>query len=135
MEGSLLTIANGLSIHLYIALAGCTGVVDNEPDGDTMLDPGLSHLFLSAAAQAYAQASDMQGCTASRLQGISAPTLQSTLNYALLAAAYGSYLLWVRKATSLSKPWWCYALLGLLDVEANFCLVSSWHGFRGHTKG
>ncbi|GAB4822483.1 hypothetical protein N2152v2_009529 [Parachlorella kessleri] len=56
-------------------------------------------------------------------EGISAPTLQSTLNYALLAAAYGTYLLWGRKATSLSKPWWCYALLGLLDVEANYCLV------------
>ena len=65
------------------------------------------------------------------LQGISAPTLQSTLNYALLASVYGFYLLWVRKATSLSKPWWCYALLGLLDVEANFCLVSSWDGYLG----
>jgi solute carrier family 35 protein F1/2 len=57
------------------------------------------------------------------LQGISAPTLQSTLSYALLAAAYGGWLL-LRNRRALSKPWWCYALLGLLDVEANFCLVS-----------
>lgn len=64
-------------------------------------------------------------------QGISAPTLQSALNYLLLALCYSHIHLrkqprWL--PLPLSKPWWTYALLALLDVEANFLLVRALQG-------
>ena len=55
-------------------------------------------------------------------QGLSAPTLQSSLNYLLLGVVYTT--LHVRACGWRWRcPWWAYALLALIDVEANFCLV------------
>ena len=56
------------------------------------------------------------------VQGLSAPTLQSSLNYLLLGIVYTT--LHVRAVGwRLKCRWWAYALLALLDVEGNFCLV------------
>jgi solute carrier family 35, member F1/2 len=52
------------------------------------------------------------------------PTLQSTLNYFVLAIVYGSVLL-LRKERP-AAPVWKYAVLGLIDVEANYCLVKAY---------
>jgi hypothetical protein len=49
------------------------------------------------------------------------PTSQSVLNYALLAATFGSARL--AAGGRLARPWWCYAALALVDVEANFLVV------------
>lgn len=56
------------------------------------------------------------------MQGISAPTLQSSLNYALLGIVYT--VLHVRAhGWRWRCRWWAYCLLALLDVEGNACLV------------
>ena len=57
--------------------------------------------------------------------GVSVPTTQSALNYALLLCTYLGYRGATRGWGSLSRlrlPWWKYALLGALDVEANFLI-------------
>jgi hypothetical protein len=71
-------------------------------------------------------ANDMSACTTIShfcFQGLSAPTLQSALNYLLLALVYARLRFGRGAPRSLAKPWYYYALLALLDVEANFCLV------------
>jgi len=56
--------------------------------------------------------------------GLSFPALQSSLNYFLLAIIYGSLrLLRGTALKSLTRPWWQYAFLAFLDVEANFLVV------------
>jgi solute carrier family 35 protein F1/2 len=58
-------------------------------------------------------------------QGLSAPTLQSSLNYLLLAVVYLG--LHVRKqGWRLKAQWWAYAILAFLDVEGNFLLVMAY---------
>jgi solute carrier family 35 protein F1/2 len=57
-------------------------------------------------------------------RGINAPTSQSLLNYALLAVIYGGILLYRWKA--LKARWYYYALLGVVDVEANFLVVKAY---------
>eukprot|EP00898_Chlorokybus_atmophyticus_P001319 jgi/Chlat1/2188/Chrsp17S02750 len=52
------------------------------------------------------------------LKGIDVPTTQSFANYVLLAVVYGSIQLYRRQKPTYA--WWKYAILGLLDVEANF---------------
>ncbi|XP_019441594.1 PREDICTED: solute carrier family 35 member F1-like isoform X1 [Lupinus angustifolius] len=66
------------------------------------------------------------GFTSSLLakKGIDAPTSQSFLNYALLAIIYGSILLYRRKP--LKAKWYYYIILGIIDVEANFLVVTSY---------
>ena len=72
-------------------------------------------------------------------RGISIPTSQSSLNYYLLALAYGGYRIWQAKkrsggsglgfmaaAISASVPWWRYAILALCDVEANYFVVKAY---------
>lgn len=57
--------------------------------------------------------------------GVSVPTTQSALNYALLLFTYLGYRGVTRGWWSLTRlrlPWWKYALLGALDVEANFLI-------------
>ena len=55
---------------------------------------------------------------------IAVPTSQAFINYALLAAVFGTTL-----ATSenfiktLKYNWWKYAILGMIDVEANFIII------------
>ena len=55
---------------------------------------------------------------------IAVPTTQAFLNYALLTAIFG-----VTLATRsdflrvLWKNWWKYAILGAIDVEANFLVI------------
>ena len=55
---------------------------------------------------------------------IAVPTTQAFLNYALLTAVFG-----VTLATRsdflkvLWKNWWKYAILGAIDVEANFLVI------------
>ncbi|KAL4537438.1 hypothetical protein Ndes2526B_g04660 [Nannochloris sp. 'desiccata'] len=56
--------------------------------------------------------------------GLSFPAMQSSLNYLLLAIIYGSLRL--LQGTALkppTRPWWQYAGLAFLDVEANFLVV------------
>eukprot|EP00887_Chlorella_sp_A99_P003924 scaffold11.g3924.t1 len=53
--------------------------------------------------------------------GVSTPTLQSSLNYLLLAIVFGT-LRW-RHRQPLVHPLRSYAALALLDVEANFLVV------------
>jgi solute carrier family 35, member F1/2 len=58
--------------------------------------------------------------------GLSFPALQSSLNYLLLAIIYG--VLRLLRGTALQKltrPWWQYAVLAFLDVQANFLVVSA----------
>eukprot|EP00850_Spirogloea_muscicola_P009473 SM000053S17430 [mRNA] locus=s53:290114:294449:+ [translate_table: standard] len=50
--------------------------------------------------------------------GVRAPCTQSFLNYVLLAAAYGPALL--RRGARLEFPWFYYAGLAVVDVEANY---------------
>ncbi|CAL0316293.1 unnamed protein product [Lupinus luteus] len=66
------------------------------------------------------------GFTSSLLakKGIDAPTSQSFLNYALLTIIYGSILLYRRKP--LKAKWYYYIILGIIDVEANFLVVTSY---------
>ncbi|PRW60646.1 solute carrier family 35 member F1-like [Chlorella sorokiniana] len=55
-------------------------------------------------------------------EGVSAPTLQSSLNYFLLGVVYTA--VHIRSNGFRWKcRWWAYAVLALLDVEANACLV------------
>ena len=57
--------------------------------------------------------------------GIECPTLQSTGNYILLLLLYGSFYLYKGAAESgqLKRIWWQYALLALVDFEANYAIV------------
>lgn len=62
-------------------------------------------------------------------EGVYAPTTQSLLNYVLLGIVFGAYrvarLGW-RRALSLRVPAWRYALLAVVDVEANYLVVSAY---------
>ena len=55
---------------------------------------------------------------------IAVPTTQAFLNYALLAAVFGVTLATRGDfLTVLWKNWWKYAILGAIDVEANFLVI------------
>ena len=55
---------------------------------------------------------------AAAVQGLSAPTLQSSLNYLLLALVYlPLHLRSQGWAWSFRRKWWAYALLALVDVQ------------------
>ncbi|KAF9669518.1 hypothetical protein SADUNF_Sadunf14G0115900 [Salix dunnii] len=56
--------------------------------------------------------------------GINAPTSQSFLNYVFLAIVYGSIMLYRKQA--LKAKWYYYAILSLVDVEANFLVVKAY---------
>lgn len=56
------------------------------------------------------------------LQGVSAPTLQSSLVYLCLGLFYTAVHV-RRTGLRWRCAWWAYALLAWLDVEANACLV------------
>lgn len=43
------------------------------------------------------------------------------LNYGLLAVTFGGWRIY--RGGRLVRPWWCYAVLALVDVEANFLVV------------
>lgn len=58
------------------------------------------------------------------LAGAHIPTTQSFLNYLLLAATFGVARLWQWRPLALA--WWKYALLALLDVEANFLVTKAY---------
>ncbi|XP_011005118.1 PREDICTED: solute carrier family 35 member F2-like [Populus euphratica] len=57
-------------------------------------------------------------------RGINAPTSQSFLNYVFLAIVYGSIMLYRKQA--LKAKWFYYAILSLVDVEANFLVVKAY---------
>ncbi|KAI5565548.1 hypothetical protein POPTR_014G151800v4 [Populus trichocarpa] len=57
-------------------------------------------------------------------RGINAPTSQSFLNYVFLAIVYGSIMLYRKQA--LKAKWYYYAILSLVDVEANFLVVKAY---------
>ncbi|XP_065868754.1 uncharacterized protein [Euphorbia lathyris] len=57
-------------------------------------------------------------------RGINAPTSQSLLNYMLLGIVYGSIMLYRKKA--LKAKWYYYAILAIVDVEANFLVVKAY---------
>ncbi|KAB5569654.1 hypothetical protein DKX38_003447 [Salix brachista] len=57
-------------------------------------------------------------------RGINAPTSQSFLNYVLLAIVYGIIMLYRKQA--LKAKWYYYAILSLVDVEANFLVVKAY---------
>ena len=55
---------------------------------------------------------------------IAVPTTQAFINYAILAAIFGVAL--AARSDFLSilwKNWWRYALLGFIDVEANYLVI------------
>mmetsp|Transcript_20003 Transcript_20003/g.59429 ORF Transcript_20003/g.59429 Transcript_20003/m.59429 type:complete len:452 (-) Transcript_20003:374-1729(-) len=59
--------------------------------------------------------------------GISAPCTQAALSYLLLAVLCGSVHLWQsRGAPRLTNPWYVYAGLALLDLEANYLVTSAY---------
>ncbi|MCO5569753.1 hypothetical protein L7F22_023468 [Adiantum nelumboides] len=66
------------------------------------------------------------GVTSSRLAflGIHAPTTQSLCNYVLLATIYGSIFLYQKR--KLQVRWYYYALLAIVDVEANYLAVKAY---------
>ncbi|OAE32199.1 hypothetical protein AXG93_1793s1310 [Marchantia polymorpha subsp. ruderalis] len=51
-------------------------------------------------------------------QGVNVPTLQSFMNYFVLAVVYGSYLFFRKKP--LKAHWYLYPCLALVEVEANY---------------
>ncbi|KAL2631758.1 hypothetical protein R1flu_016444 [Riccia fluitans] len=57
-------------------------------------------------------------------EGIDAPTLQSFINYIVLAVGYGAYLL--LKKHSWQGHWGFYLSLAIIDVEANYTVVKSY---------
>ncbi|KAJ6674713.1 hypothetical protein OIU85_010929 [Salix viminalis] len=57
-------------------------------------------------------------------RGINAPTSQSFLNYVFLAIVYGSIMLYRKQP--LKAKWYYYAILSLVDVEANFLVVKAY---------
>ncbi|KAG6750058.1 hypothetical protein POTOM_047136 [Populus tomentosa] len=57
-------------------------------------------------------------------RGINAPTSQSFLNYVFLAIVYGSVMFYRKQA--LKAKWYYYAILSLVDVEANFLVVKAY---------
>jgi len=69
-------------------------------------------------------------------RGVSVPTSQSVINYYLLALCYGGYRLLRARRDSGSgsggsgvapaTPWWAYAVLALVDVEANYLVVKAY---------
>ena len=66
--------------------------------------------------------------TALARSGISFPALQSSLNYFLLAVVYTIVRLKKNGNAlnlSIALPWWQYAAIAFLDVEANFLVVLS----------
>lgn len=101
----------------------------------------LLALLIAATAAASAQLN---------LLGLSFPTLQSSLNYLLLACTFNVVRLRQQAAQggdpsdgrwndrpslaqrfALTRKWWHYALLALLDVEANFLVVSAYRWAAG----
>ncbi|DAZ98686.1 TPA: hypothetical protein N0F65_008812 [Lagenidium giganteum] len=66
--------------------------------------------------------------------GTSVPTLQSTFVYVLLAGIYIPLRLWRRQRPTGVK-WWFYALLGFVDVEANYCAVKAFNYANFATLG
>ncbi|TWW77507.1 solute carrier family 35 member F2-like [Takifugu flavidus] len=61
---------------------------------------------------------------------VNTPMLQSFCNYSLLCVTYTTMLLCRRGDDSLlqilKKRWWKYAVLGLVDVEANYAVVKAY---------
>uniref|UniRef100_H3C9R4 Solute carrier family 35 member F2 n=1 Tax=Tetraodon nigroviridis TaxID=99883 RepID=H3C9R4_TETNG len=61
---------------------------------------------------------------------VNTPMLQSFCNYGLLCATYTTMLLCRTGDGSISgilkRRWWRYAVLGLVDVEANFAVVKAY---------
>jgi drug/metabolite transporter (DMT)-like permease len=58
------------------------------------------------------------------LHGVNAPTLQSFFNYCLLAVTFGTARAAERRP--LQRPWWQYAALAVLDVEANYLVTKAY---------
>lgn len=59
--------------------------------------------------------------------GINAPTFQSMLVYAVLLIGYGiPRFLEFLQGNKLQVDWWKYAVLGIIDVEANFLVVMAY---------
>ena len=63
--------------------------------------------------------------TALARSSISFPALQTASNYLFLALVYGGVRLVRGTHKTLARPWWQYALLAILDVEANFLVVTA----------
>ncbi|OQS07479.1 Drug/Metabolite Transporter (DMT) Superfamily [Thraustotheca clavata] len=59
--------------------------------------------------------------------GASLPTFQSLFLYGGLACTFLPYH-YIMKRPSMNLPWWYWALLGLVDVEANYCAVLAYRG-------
>ncbi|GAQ84254.1 hypothetical protein KFL_001820070 [Klebsormidium nitens] len=57
-------------------------------------------------------------------KGVNIPTTQGWLNYLLLTIVYGGLMLKRKKRPQV--PWYVYALLALIDVEANFLVVRAY---------
>lgn len=76
-------------------------------------DPGLLQIALCLAFSSVLA-----------VQGVSLPTTQSFINYILLAAVYGSILVYSKRP--LQNAWYKYAALAVLDVEANYLLITAY---------
>ncbi|BBN09183.1 solute carrier family 35, member F1/2 [Marchantia polymorpha subsp. ruderalis] len=57
-------------------------------------------------------------------QGVNVPTLQSFMNYFVLAVVYGSYLFFRKKP--LKAHWYLYPCLALVEVEANYFTIKAY---------
>ncbi|KAK9802978.1 hypothetical protein WJX73_002803 [Symbiochloris irregularis] len=66
------------------------------------------------------------GATSTQLAntGVSLPTTQSFINYVLLAALFGGTLVYSKRP--LQNAWYKYAALAVLDVEANYLLITAY---------
>lgn len=86
----------------------------------------LAHAILLGQLLALLIAATASASTALAAAGVSLPALQSAAVYALLAAVYGGARLASHGlARPLARPWWQYAALAALDVEANYLVVTA----------
>lgn len=86
--------------------------------------PRLMHAIGLGQILALLIAATASASTVLARAGVTLPALQSAANYLLLAVVNGGFRLFKHGTTrSLARPWWQFAALALLDVEANFLVV------------
>ncbi|KAI5079707.1 hypothetical protein GOP47_0005186 [Adiantum capillus-veneris] len=102
---------------------GEAGVVGAMAGSTQRWRPGVGALALGQVLSLLITAT---GVASSRLAflGIHAPTTQSLCNYILLFIFYGSIFLYQKRR--IEVQWYYYALLAIVDVEANYLAVKAY---------
>ncbi len=79
-------------------------------------------------AQILSLALAVCGVSSARLaeRGAAVPTFQSFFTYSLLAVTVGSWRAVQSPHAKLARPWWVYALLAMLDVQANTLVTKAY---------